>query len=71
MIRPIGPLRNTWVYQHLIQAARGEPSSPAPEPQLEALERRQRLDALQQEFHGGHTDSQAVVPYAFRFRPPS
>jgi hypothetical protein len=73
MIRPIGPLRNSWVYQHLAQAARAEPPSPAPPPdaQLEALERRRLLDAQQQQFQGGHTDAKVPAPYAHRFRPPS
>jgi hypothetical protein len=71
MIRPVGPLRNGWVFRHLAQAARSEAPSPAPDPQYEALERRRRLDAQQQQFQGGPTDAQAVPPYAHRFRPPS
>jgi hypothetical protein len=70
MIRPIGPLHNSWVFQHLARSSRAEPPSPAVEPQQEALERRKRLDAQQQEFHGGHTKAQAIVPYVLRFRPP-
>jgi hypothetical protein len=71
MIRPIGPLRNAWVYTRSMRLPRSGPPAGALGNQLSALRRRQQLRQQQEDIQAGLVDYQAMPPYPPRPRPPS
>ena len=71
MIRPIGPLRNAWVYTRTMRLPRSGPPAGALGNQLSALRRRQQLRQQQEDIQAGLVDYQALPPYPPRPRPPS
>ncbi len=71
MIRPIGPLRNGWVYEYNVLSARTGPQVGTLVQQLDTLARRRLLADQQRDLQTGSVDDQAMPPYAYRRRPPS
>ena len=71
MIRPIGPLRNAWVYTRSMRLPRSGPPAGALGNQLSALRRRHQLRQQQEDIQAGLVDYQAMPPYPPRPRPPS
>jgi hypothetical protein len=71
MIRPIGPLRDAWIYTRCMRLPRSGPPAGAFSDQLNALVRRRRLRAQQEDLSAGLDDYLAIPPYPRRPRPPS